>query len=78
MSFISYRDEQERMLRHKIGDELYNLLDGLIDVGIDRGRYGVDKKAKRTAKVELRSLSQNGIRSDARKENAKPLAGNDT
>lgn len=70
MSIASYNAEQKRMLRHKIGDELYELL----DQWLVRGHYGMDKTRPGKTKMELSGLQKNGIRAKVSAENEKPRA----
>ena len=65
------------MLRHKIGDTLFNVLGSLVD-GNARGQYGMDKEGPRPTKVQLSGLSENGLRSENCAQNEKPGTGNDT
>lgn len=74
MSIETYQQEQERMLRHKIGDELYNAL----DQWLNRGKHGMDTSRPGPSKVELQSLPQNGLRAKDSAKNEKPRARNNT
>ena len=76
MSIESYGREQEKLLRHKIGDRLYDLL--TIFENTKRDKHGMDTSIKRPTKMELSSLPKDGIRGKDRTKNAKPCARNDT
>lgn len=90
MSIESYNRAQERILRHKIGDELYEVLAFLLDnfntetlkeiqkqLKI-RGQNGMETVRPGPSKMELSSIQKNGIRTEACAENAKPRTGNNT
>ena len=79
MSIKTYQQEQERMLRHKIGDNLYDALENLVQwISFIRGQDGMETVRPGSTKMELSGLSKNGIWAKDRKENAKSRARNDT
>lgn len=74
MSVETYNKEQERMLKHKIGEDLFEVLARMNEDKM----YGMETVRQGPSKMELSSLSKDGIRSKDRKKNAKPRPGNNT
>ena len=78
MTIETYQAEQERTMRNKIGDELYDTFDAIqefcmIHGAIERYRNGMDKETKRPTKVQLSGLPKDGIRTETCEENEKPV-----
>ena len=78
--------EQERILRHKIGDELFDLLDECLESALPakrayfeimRGQYGMDEATKGTSKIQLSRLQIDRLLSRVRAKNEKQSTRND-